>query len=226
MGLLVWCIKYLPFPFMEIVGHGTKCIFMSFGMMFVALVGALAVKDVFYRVVALVHGYEIMEAHDELYLYDLPVNRINVTGGVVFQKKKGEKFDAMKVSKIFLDRFLRPPMRRNIDIIVKKWGKYFLRRPTPEEWRDTYSKTNFAIIDDIKTEQEAVDFCLKMKATVTHQDGDMPLRFYLCPNFSETEFAILACTPHCLIDGTTFLQFINLASDELEGRDVYFPFLK
>ena len=133
--------------------------------------------------------------------------------------------DTDKIARVFLDRMLKHPQKRSYEIMVKKWGKYFSRKPTPYEWANNFSIWNFGIIEDITSEEEAQEFCVKMKLVVTHNDGDMPHHFFLCPNYSETEMAILGITPHVLLDGTSFLQTMNLWSDEMNQNDDYYPFL-
>ena len=81
-------------------------------------------------------------------------------------------------------------------------------------------------MEDIRSVEDANEFCLKMKACLTHNDGDMPIHFFLCPNYSQTEFAVIANCHHCCLDGTSVLQIINLWSDEMEKGDDYYPFVK
>ena len=54
----------------------------------------------------------------------------------------------------------------------------------------------------------------------------MPLHFFLCPNYSETEFGVICIVPHCIMDGTSVLQYLNMFSDEMDVRDDYYPFLR
>lgn len=128
MGVLVYCIKYAPFPFLEIVGHGTKCIAYSFGVMQASFIIAVYVKLAFYRIIAWLNGYQILYSSDDLYLYDVPVNSVNIPGCLTFKKEKGEKLDSTKIAQVFLERYLGKYQKRNFVKIVKKWGKYFMRK--------------------------------------------------------------------------------------------------
>lgn len=190
-GLLAWFIINLPFPFMETLGHGTKCISICFGMIFLSMIMALIIKYMFYKVVAIAYGYNMLTANDELYLTDYPVNPINIVGVIRYKKEKGKPIDWKKMGEKYLDVTLNPPAQRMFEIVVKKWGKYFLRRATPEEWKNHYCKTNFGIIDDITSKEELHEFGVKIKLVVTHNPGDMPFHAFLCPNFSEDEFAMI-----------------------------------
>lgn len=65
----------------------------------------------------------------------------------------------------------------------------------------------------------------KLKAIATHNHDDMPQHFFILPNYSETEIAVVAINPHIFQDGTSMLQAIYLFMDEGIRND-YYPFLK
>lgn len=69
-------------------------------------------------------------------------------------------------------------------------------------------------MDDIHSEQEAIEFMIKLKALCTHNDGDMPQHFFILPNYSETEIGLVCINPHLFQDGTSMLQAIFLFMDE------------
>lgn len=139
LQVLVFLIKYAPFPFMDTLGHGPKCLFYCGVMGNIALIGALFVKYLFYQVVGFVYGLEHLQATDDLYLFDSPVNPINIPGYVVFKKEKGKVDDWDKVFDTFISRYDRDPKCRNFLKVEKKFGKYFLKKQTKEEW-DEVSK--------------------------------------------------------------------------------------
>ena len=57
LQVLVFCIKYLPFPLVGLLGHGPKCIFMCFSMMISSVLTALYVKKILYKLIALYYGF-------------------------------------------------------------------------------------------------------------------------------------------------------------------------
>lgn len=61
------------------------------------------------------------------------------------------------------------------------------------------------IVDDIRSEEEAIEFALKLKTLASHKHGAVPQYFYLMPNYSETEMALLGCSPHIIHDGTSIM---------------------
>lgn len=67
---------------------------ISLGVVQASFIVAVYVKLFFFRIVAWLHGYQILFASDDIYLYDLPVNPVNIPGCLVFKKEKGEKVDA------------------------------------------------------------------------------------------------------------------------------------
>jgi hypothetical protein len=75
------------------------------------------------------------------------------------------------------------------------WGKYFMRKQTEEELKESL-KTHYGVVEDIHSEEEAIEFMIKLKAICTHNDGDMPQHFFILPNYSETELAVVCINPH------------------------------
>lgn len=127
LNLLGLLIKNVPFPLVQLFGHGPKCIAMTMTVMINSLLAAVFVKYLFYRVVALVYGYESLYFSDDFYLYDLPVNPINIPGYLVFKKEKGKQYDWDKIMETVFGRYSKEPSSRNFMKIEKKFGKYFLK---------------------------------------------------------------------------------------------------
>jgi hypothetical protein len=50
------------------------------------LIIAIYLKEGFYRIVAYMKGYQILYSSDDLYLYDIPVNPVNIPGCLTFKK--------------------------------------------------------------------------------------------------------------------------------------------
>lgn len=99
---------------------------------------------------------------DELTLYDLPANPFNVCVYWVIEKPQNMgdpgQYLLNMVRKLEKDRFLSKT--------VKVFGKYFLQKMRTEEEFEQYLNNNIAVINDITGEQEALDFGVKLKATV------------------------------------------------------------
>lgn len=86
MQLLVFLIKHMPFPLVGLLGHAPKCIFMTICMMNTSILGAIYVKSMFYRIVAWHFGYENLQLSDDMFLFDIPANPINIPGYMMFKK--------------------------------------------------------------------------------------------------------------------------------------------
>jgi len=64
-------------------------------------------------------------------------------------------------------------------------------------------RSNCGVIDDIKTDQDLLNFAIKVRAIQTKNHGDMPTHFYYAPYLNENEAAFIAVGPHVLFDGIT-----------------------
>lgn len=167
LEVLVLLIRYAPFPLVQLVGHGPKCIFMTLTMMWASLISAIMVKQLFYVVVAWMYELEPLQPQDEIHLYDLPVNPINIPGYMVLKKEKDKVYDWDKLYDTLKNRYHWDPECRNFMKVEKKFGKYFLKKQTHEEWEASV-KRQTGIVDDITSEEEAIEFALKLKTITTH----------------------------------------------------------
>lgn len=79
------------------------------GVLYASVIVALILKNIFYRLVALYHGYNLLDPSDDIYLYDIPINPINIPAGIIFKKEPGKEVDTQKIAKAFLDRILKAP---------------------------------------------------------------------------------------------------------------------
>lgn len=87
---------------------------------------------------------------------------------------------------------------------VKLFGKYFLKKLSDEE-HAKWIKTNTGIAPDIKTDDELLEFMLKLKMVHTEKIGN-PVMCYYVPSLNDgKEAAIITCGHHSLHDG--FSQF-------------------
>tara|TARA_B110001450_G_scaffold203972_1_gene193572 strand:- start:109 stop:558 length:450 start_codon:yes stop_codon:yes gene_type:complete len=87
-GVLSFLIKNTPTPMESIWGHGPKCINISFWLFILCLLGASGVKMAFYQIVGLVYGIVPTTSLDDFWLYDYPINPINVPACIIFNKPK------------------------------------------------------------------------------------------------------------------------------------------
>jgi len=80
---------------------------------------------------------------------------------------------------------------------VKILGKYYLKKLNDEEFEQC-KKTNTGIVDDIKNDDELLEFMLKLKALHTEKSGS-PLKFYYVPSLNDgKEAALVTCGHHAL----------------------------
>ena len=88
MGLLGFLIKNTPTPLQSIWGHGPKCVVISFWMFIACTLASSFVKYIFYHIVGKVFGLIPTTALDDFWLYDYPINPINVPAVLIFNKPK------------------------------------------------------------------------------------------------------------------------------------------
>jgi len=106
----------------------------------------------------------------------------------------------------------------------KVFGKYYLKHLEGEE-RKKMINSNTGVIDDIKSEAEALEFAVKLKACGGgHDNNDMSNHIYLLPNYGKDEMAIVFSGPHIMHDANTMLQSAFSASDESQSE--IYPFKK
>ena len=93
-----------------------------------------------------------------------------------------------------------------------------MKHLTEEEYKEKV-KTNYGIVWDIKTDQDALDFMLKLKTL-----DCTPIHFYYVPYLNEDEAGIITCGHHVLQDGLTLMQAYHMVSDN-PGKGEY-PFFE
>jgi len=86
--------------------------------------------------------------------------------------------------------------------MVKRYHRYFFKVLNDDE-KKKWMKSNCGVIDDIKTDQDALDFAIKLRAIQTKHDGDMPIHVYYAPYLNENEAAFIIMGPHIIQDGIT-----------------------
>jgi len=62
-------------------------------------------------------------------------------------------------------------------------------------------RSNCGVIDDITTEQETLDFAIKLRAIQTKNHGDMPMHVYYVPYLNKNEAAFIVNCHHIIHDG-------------------------
>jgi len=118
-------------------------------------------KYLIYCLIGKIYGVEPLSANDDFWLYDSPINPINVPSFIVFDKIDGDPEE-------FINTILRRIGRghRCTVKLTKIFGKYYFEKLTDEEYK-VWKSTRVGIKSEIKTEKEAVEFALQLKA----QDG-------------------------------------------------------
>ena len=116
------------------------------------------------------------------------------------------------------------PNHRSFVKIHKFIGKYYYE--ILKGWALANAKrSNTGVIDDIHSEEEALEFALKLKACGSgHQPGGIPQHYYLLPNFSATEMALIFTGHHILHDVSTINQCQYFVADEAASGK--YPFIK
>ena len=66
-------------------------------------------------------------------------------------------------------------------------------------------KTNTGVFENVKSDQEILDFALKIKSLDGKTLNRNPVHIYYFPFLNQNESAILACGHHVLQDGMTVL---------------------
>ena len=98
---------------------------------------------------------------DEIYLFDIPANPINIPGVLTMSKPPpSEPFDPAGILETMLNRL--HPDHRSFVRIEKLFGKYFYKILSGDELKQA-KRMNSGVIEDIKSEQEALDFAVKLK---------------------------------------------------------------
>ena len=101
---------------------------------------------------------EPLSANDDFWLYDSAINPVNVPSFIVFDKTDVDPEEFMQMIIKRIGRGHRCTVK-----LKKIFGKYFFEKLTDEEYK-VWKKTRLGIKYEIKTEKEAIEFALKIKA--------------------------------------------------------------
>jgi hypothetical protein len=106
-----------------ILGHGPKCIILTFWYVILCLMGSAMVKYIFYHLVGLFFGMVPTTPMDDFWMYDYPINPICVPFVFTFDRPKEGTVEAQ------WDTIVKriKPGHRTRTFMVKKFGKYFLK---------------------------------------------------------------------------------------------------
>ena len=108
------------------------------------------------------------------------------------------------------------------------YGKYFLKAQTDEEYKNwRHSRTG--VIYDVHSEQDVINFAIKLKALRNFDVGENNCHFYYFPNIGKDLCGLCAHGHHSLQDGMTLMQSLNCMTDEsrdLKTRDSVYPFVE
>lgn len=94
-GILSFLIKQTPTPLQFIWGHGPKCICLTFWLFVVCLMVACLIKWVIYQIIGFIFGMQPLSPLDDFWLYDFPINRLNVPTTCIFNKPKDKSPEQM-----------------------------------------------------------------------------------------------------------------------------------
>ena len=150
-----------------------------------------------------------MSAVDDFWLYDAPINPINVPSFLVFDKPDVPPETFVNRMNERLGREHRCAVK-----LVKFWGKYFFKKLDDNEWAN-YKKTKLGVIDHVKTEKEAIELILKLKSLEGKNDVESTVWGYYFPSLNnDKEAAIMAMGHHSHQDGISQFQSFYMLSDD------------
>ena len=98
-------------------------------------------------------------------------------------------------------------IRKNVrcdNKLVKKYGKYFLKDQTDEEYKN-WRHTRTGVIYDIHSEQDSINFGIKLKALRNFHVGENNTNLYYLPNYGKDECGLIIYGHHCFMDGQTLM---------------------
>jgi len=179
---------------------------------------SVIIKDAIHHLIGWFLDVEPLTANDELWLYDFPINPVNVPSFLVIKKTNTDP--EVMFQKMF--KAIGRDHRCGVKM-VKIFGKYYFKRLNDEEYAK-YIKVYCGIKPEITSEKEAIEFALKMKSLEGKSFDMCTCRAFYLPNFSETESAYLVLGHHTHQDGISQFQSFFAFSDE--PQKVEYPFFK
>jgi hypothetical protein len=159
------------------------------------LLASVMIKDALHHLVGWFLDVEPLTANDELWLYDFPINPVNVPSFLVIKKTNTDP--EVMFQKMF--KAIGREHRCGVKM-VKIFGKYYFKKLNDEEYAK-YIKVYCGIKPEITSEKEAIEFALKMKSLEGKSFDMCTCRAFYLPNFSPTESAYLVLGHHTHQDG-------------------------
>ena len=145
ISYLAWLIKALS-PLSKVMGHAILCILLSYFFYLFCIIQVLFLKNVFYQIVGLLWGMEPTLATDDFFLYDYPINPMNVPTFMITERFEGNPDEFKEFGKMKLGRGHRCFVK-----LQKYFGKYFFVPLTDEEYEESLIE-NGAVLYDVKTD--------------------------------------------------------------------------
>lgn len=179
----------------------------------------VALKYAIYYVVGFLYGMRPLTAYEDFWLYDLPVNPYGIPSILIFNKTDKDP------TEMYESILQKTRYDTHCDLkMVKMLGKYFFK-PLDEEEYQTWKRTHTGILTDVNTDEEIIDFMLKLKALPCKSFTENVVRFYYLPSINNgTESAIMTYGHHCMQDGLSAMQAFHRTSDAPETSE--YPFIR
>lgn len=79
-------------------------------------------------------------------------------------------------------------------------------------------------MDDVNTEKEVMDYCIKLKSIETKFDDTAPISILFFPKIGTDDACLVCYGPHCIQDGMSAIQNFYQISDNYKKGE--YPFLE
>ena len=178
-------------------------------------------KYLFYQVVGWVMDMEPLSAQDDFYLFDLPINPLNIPSFMIC--KRSYKMTPQE----FINHGFKSLGRdhRCSHKHYKFFGKYFFKKLNDEEYRK-YQKTNVVVVEDVRNDREMIEYALKLKQLEGKNQETCSMFSAVFPNLNEDEIGAMAVGHHSFQDGISSLQTYYAMSDNIKADKAYYPFME
>lgn len=148
--------------------------------------------NLFYKVVHLFFGLEILTCHDCQFLCDDDFNNNNIVAGAIL-----EQFDYISMKQHILSKVTQ--LHKCKSILVKRLGLFWMKELSDEEWKLQINKI-IKLEENIHTDEELKN--LAIRENQIYDMYDMPqYRFYLIPDFQPGKGALILKIHHNMADG-------------------------
>lgn len=107
--------------------------------------------------------------------------------------------------------------------LVKMYGRYFFREMTHDEFQE-WKKCNSGIIYDQLSEEDVIEYGLRMKATNNLAEEYSNVKNVYFPKVGKDQACFIILGHHTMMDGISFLKGIYLMTDQVTERKDFYPF--